>query len=155
MPILLYLFFWIHPFFMSVTEAEYDAKEKSIGISVKLFNDDLEATLKRSSGQKVDILQGDKNTNVKHIQQYFSKHFKIASENKSLTYTILGYEKENDVIYVFIEASNVPPIRQLQIDTDLLYDHDKAQINLIHFKQNGKRETQKLTYPDTKALFRW
>lgn len=155
MPILLYIFFWIHPFFMSVTEADYNAKEKSIGISVKLFNDDLEATLKRSSGQQVDIMQGDKNTNMKYIQQYFAKHFMLSSSNKNIPYSILGYEKENDVIYVFIEATNVPQIRQIQINTDLLYDQDKGQINLIHFRQNGKRVTQKLTHPDTKAIFRW
>lgn len=155
MYLFLYLFFWVHPFFMSVTEAEYDAKEKNIGISVKVFNDDLEASLKRSSGQKVDILNGEKNTNLKFIQQYFAKHFKLSSDNKILPYSIIGYEKENDVIFVFMEANNVPPIRQLQIDTDLLYDQDKGQINLIHFRQNGKRETQKLTFPDSKAIFRW
>lgn len=155
MHLLLYLFFWAHPFFMSVTEAEYHAKDKTIGISVKLFNDDLESTLKRSSGQNVDILQGDKSTNTKYIQQYFSKHFSISSSNKNIPYSILGYEKENDVVYVFLEVVNVPPIRQIQINTDLLYDQDKSQINLIHFRQNGKRESQKLSYPDSKAIFRW
>ncbi len=155
MYLLLYIFFWVHPFFMSVTEAEYNAKEKSIGISVKLFNDDLEATLRRNSGQKVDILQGEKATNIKHLQQYFTKHFKLSSENKTINYSILGYEKEDDVVYVFIEALNVPPIRQIQIDTDILYDHDKGQINLIHFRQNGRRESQRLTFPDSKVIFKW
>lgn len=155
MYLLLFIFSWIHPFFMSVTEAEYNAKDKSIGISVKIFNDDLEATLKRSTGQKIDILQGEKGTNMKYLQQYFFKHFKLSSENKIISYSLLGYEKEHDVIYVFLEATNVQSIRQLQIETDLLYDHDKGQINLIHFRQNGIRESQKLTYPDNKAIFKW
>lgn len=155
MYLLLCLFVWVHPFFMSVTEAEYNAKEKSIEISVKLFNDDLEAVLKKSSGQKVDIVQGDKASNEKHLRQYFGQHFKLSSNKNIISYSILGYEKENDVIYVFLEAKNVPSIRELQIDTDLLYDHDKGQINLIHFRQNGKRETQRLTFPDSKAVFRW
>lgn len=155
MPLFLYLFFWVHPFFMSVTEAEYDANNKTIGISVKLFNDDLEATLKRHSGQKVDIIQGDKNMNIKHLQHYFTRHFKLSSDKINIPYSILGYEKEQDVIYVFIEAKNVPPIQRIQFETDLLYDHDKGQINLIHFRQNGKRETQRLTYPDSKIVFSW
>ena len=45
-----------HPFFVSVTEIEYLSKEKVLGVSCKVFNDDLETTLKTATVAQVDIL---------------------------------------------------------------------------------------------------
>ncbi len=155
MPLLLYIILLFHPFFLAVTEAEYDAQQKSIGISCKLFNDDLENALKKMSGQPVDILNGNKEQNQRFIRQYFDTHFRMSAQNKTIPYTLLGYEQENDVIYVFLEAKNVPALRQLQFDIRLLHDQSTSQINLVHFRKNGKRESQRLTFPDSKAVFSW
>lgn len=155
MSLLLYIILLFHPFFLAVTEAEYDAQQKSIGISCKLFNDDLENALKKMSGQPVDILNGNKEQNQRLILQYFDTYFRMSTKNKVIPYFLLGYEQENDVIYVFLEAKNVAALRQLQFDIRLLHDQSNSQINLIHFRRNGKRESQRLTFPDSKALFSW
>ncbi len=45
-----------HPLFISVTEIEHNAKEKSLEVSCKIFTDDFERTLRAAYKTKVDLL---------------------------------------------------------------------------------------------------
>ncbi|HSF46446.1 MAG TPA: DUF6702 family protein [Chitinophagaceae bacterium] len=151
--IIIYLSSFIHPFFVSVIEAEYFKKENMVGISCKIFTDDLENSLKKASGQPVDIINGDKNANRQKMMAFFPKYLKVKINNKAYHYEVLGYEIDKDAAFVFLEIRNVGDPRQFEIHTDLLYDLDKSQVNLIHFIKNGERKTQRLTYPNTSAMF--
>jgi hypothetical protein len=151
--ILLFISSLVHPFFVSVIEAEYFKKENMVGISCKIFTDDLENALKKSSGQPVDIIKGDKTTNRQKMMAFFPKHVKVKINNKAYNYEVLGYEIDKDAAFVFLEIKNVGEPKQFEINTDLLYDLDKSQVNLIHFIKNGERNTQRLTYPTTSAIF--
>ena len=56
----------LHAFHTSLTEIQYNAKEKSLEISIRMFTDDLEAALtKANNGQKIMI--GGKNDNSEVI----------------------------------------------------------------------------------------
>jgi hypothetical protein len=151
--ILLFISSLVHPFFVSVIEAEYFKKENLVGISCKIFTDDLENALKKSSGQPVDIIKGDKTTNRQKMMAFFPKHVKVKINNKAYNYEVLGYEIDKDAAFVFLEIKNVGEPKQFEINTDLLYELDKSQVNLIHFIKNGERNTQRLTYPSTSAIF--
>ena len=151
--LLLYISSFIHPFFVSVIEAEYFKKENIVGISCKIFTDDLENSLKKSSGQPVDIINGDKNSNRQKMMAFFPKHVKVKINNRAYNYEVLGYEIDKDAAFVFLEIRNSGEPKQFEINTDLLYDMDKSQVNLIHFIKNGERNTQRLTFPNTSAIF--
>lgn len=142
-----------HPFFVSVIEAEYFKKENLVGISCKVFNDDLENALKKESGTPVDVLGGDKNSNLKKIKPYFQKHLQVKVNNRLMTYEVLGYETEKEATFIFLELKETGEPQQFDIITDLLYDLDKSQVNLVHFIRNGQRQSQRLTYPKTQASF--
>jgi hypothetical protein len=66
---------------------------------------------------------------------------------------VLGYEIEKDAVFVYLELKSADEPGKFEIDTDLLYDLDKSQVNLVHFIKNGERQTQRLTYPNTLAIF--
>jgi hypothetical protein len=153
LPVLLFIFSFFHPFFVSVIEAEYFKKENMVGISCKIFTDDLENSLKKSSGQPVDIINGDKNSNRQKMMAFFPKHVKVKINNKAYNYDVLGYEIDKDAAFVFLEIKNTGEPKQFEINTDLLYDLDKSQVNLVHFIKNGERNTQRLTFPNTSAIF--
>src|SRR6218665_2646707 len=65
-----------HAFHTSLTEIQYNARDKSLEVTIRLFTDDLENALtKINNGQKVMI--GGKNDNSdavlsKYIQQHFA-----------------------------------------------------------------------------------
>ncbi|HLO80299.1 MAG TPA: DUF6702 family protein [Chitinophagaceae bacterium] len=156
--IILYLFSLIHPaekhpFFVSVIEAEYYKKQNMVGISCKIFNDDLETSLKKFSGQPVDIINGEKNANKQKMASYFPQHLKVKINGKPINYEVLGYENEKDAVFVYLELKGTDEPRKFEIETNLLYELDKSQVNLVHFIKNGERQTQRLTYPNTSAIF--
>lgn len=142
-----------HPFFVSVTEIEYLQKEKVLGVSCKVFNDDLEATLKNATGAPVDIFKGDKTKNTIYLQQYFSKHITLTTDGTLAPLKVIGYEIDGEACFVYLEAplSNKP--RQLKVNTDLMYDFNKGQINMVHCVDQGNRQSHKLTYPNREVLF--
>ena len=142
-----------HPFFVSVTEIEYVQKDKLLGISCKLFNDDMESTLKKFSGKNVDILKGDKITNNKLIAEYFGKHFSVVADGKVLTARVIGYENEEEAIFIYLEAPVVSVPAKLLVRTDLLYELNPAQINMVHYIVNGHRESHKMSAPQKEILF--
>lgn len=153
LPLLFFISSFLHPFFVSVIEAEYFKKENIVGISCKIFTDDFENVLKKSSGQPVDIINGDKNANRQKMTAFFPKHLKVKVNNKTLNYEVIGYEIEKDAAFVFLEIKNSGDPKKFEIETDLLYDLDKSQVNLVHFIKNGERKTQRLTHPNTSAVF--
>ena len=142
-----------HPFFVSVTEIEYVQKDKLLGISCKLFSDDLESTLEKFSGKNVDILKGDKATNQKLISAYFDKHFRLSADGKNLTARVIGFENEAEATFIYLEApvANLPG--KLIVNTDLLYEMNPGQINMLHYIVNGHRQSHKMSPPQKEVVF--
>jgi hypothetical protein len=46
----------VHPFFVSVTEVNHNAKDKTLEISCKMFLDDTEKTLKKQLNTTVELV---------------------------------------------------------------------------------------------------
>jgi hypothetical protein len=58
-----------HDFHTSITRLEYNAKEKTFEVSIRLFTDDLEKGLsKANNGQKIVVLNNDKNDGL--VERY-------------------------------------------------------------------------------------
>jgi hypothetical protein len=142
-----------HPFFVSVTEIEYLQKEKVLGVSCKLFNDDLETTLKNATGAPVDIFKGDKSKNNTYLQQYFGKHFTVLADGSPAALRVIGYEIDGEACFVYLEAPLANKPKQVKVNTDLMYDFNKGQVNMIHFIDQGNRQSHKLIYPNQEVFF--
>ena len=64
-----------HPIFVSVTEIEHNAKDKTLEISCKIFTDDFEKALRETYKTYVDLLQPkDKTAMNKLVSDYVQKH---------------------------------------------------------------------------------
>ena len=56
-----------HPFYLAVIEAEYSSKSKELGISIKVYPDDMEAALKKALNKTVSFSENNKDQNNKII----------------------------------------------------------------------------------------
>jgi hypothetical protein len=66
---------FIHPLFVSVTEINHNAKEKTLEISCKVFTDDLEKAIEKSANIKLDLFNiKDKAAAEKAVTEYVKKH---------------------------------------------------------------------------------
>ena len=143
-----------HPIFMSVTEIEHNAKEKSLEISCKIFTDDFEKTLRATYKTKIDLLnEKQKAAMGKYVNDYIQKHLKLIVDSKAVVLKYIGYERNEDGINTYLEVQNIAAIKKIEITNNILYDYKPAQISLIHTTVAGKRQSTKLTNPEAKAVF--
>lgn len=145
-----------HPFYVSVTEINHNASDKSLELSFKFFTDDFEHVLEKSNKAQLDILSDkEKAAFDKYIPLYVSKHFALAGDGKPLTLKYLGYEREKESVYCYFEVANVPAVKRLDVTNNLLYDLTPEQINIMHVTVGGKRQSAKLAHPEVKTVLQF
>jgi hypothetical protein len=146
--------FVFHPFYVSVTEMTYNGKAKSLEISCKMFAEDIEDILKQNYKANVN-LSNDKQEaqNNRLMNDYLVKHFSLSIDSKPVNYRFIGFEKDKESVYCYLEVLNVPTIKKALVNNSILYDYKKEQINIVHFIINGNRQSTKLDNPKNLANF--
>jgi hypothetical protein len=143
-----------HPIYVSVTEIEHNAKDKTLEISCKIFTDDFEKTLRQAYKTSVDLLQPkDKTAMNKLVQDYVQKHLQIKVDEKTVALQFLGYEQEEEGIISFYQVNNIAAVKKLDVTDNILFEYKKEQISIIHTTVNGNRKSTKLINPEDKASF--
>ncbi len=144
----------LHPFYISMTEIEHDKANNTLEISVRIFTDDLEKTIRQTYKGKVDLLnKNDKANSEKLVQQYINKHLIIKADGKVLNLKFDGFESEEGSIWSYLECNNISFVNTLEITNTILYDYKQEQVNFIHVKAGSFDETSKLNYPDDYIKF--
>jgi len=143
-----------HPFFVSVTEIEHNAKDKTLEVSCKIFTDDFEKTLRMAYNSHIDLLNTkEKEAMNKFVSDYVQQHLKISLEGKNVTMRFLGYEQIEEGIYSYYQVDNVSSVKNISVTNNILYEYKKEQLGLIHVTVNGSRKSSKLINPDEKVSF--
>lgn len=141
-----------HPLYVSVTEIEHNATDKTLEISCKIFTDDFEKTLRQGYTGTVDLLQPkDKNAMNKLVQDYVQKHLVIKADNKTAVLQFLGYEQEEEGITSFYQVNNIASVKKLDIVNNILFEYKREQISIIHANVNGIKKSTRLINPDEKV----
>jgi len=143
-----------HPIYVSVTEIEHNAKDKTLKISCKIFTEELEKTLRQTYKGTVDLLQPkDKAAMNNLVNDYVQKHLQVKVENRAVALQFLGYEQQEEGIVSFYQVNNIPSVKKLDITDNILFEYKKEQISIIHVLVNGDRKSTKLINPEDKAGF--
>ena len=138
-----------HPFYVTVTEINHNAKEANLEISCKMFADDFENTLKSANQIPIDIVHPKDRKQLENmIAAYLQKHLQFKVNGKPVTTQFVGFEKENESVWCYLEVNQVPEVKKLDIMNDLLYESHDSQISIMHVIVAGNRKSTKLVYPD-------
>ena len=138
-----------HPFYVSVVELHYKQKERILQVSVKLFSNDLEDALQRTSKKNIDLLHPKHQSETDSVLiHYISKRLAIQVNSKTQVLNFIGYEKEEEAIWTYLEIKNCALPKKIDIDTHLLYDFLPQQINIVHADINGTKKSSKVTNPE-------
>ncbi len=152
--ILILLLASFHPYYVSVTDIKYKTANKSLQISCKLFTDNIESTLKKVYKKPVDLLHPkDKAVAEKTLAHYIINHLKITVNAKLQTLNFIGYEKEEDAVWVYFEVKDIALPKTIALENTLLYEYLPAQINMVHTEVNGNKQSSKVTNPEKKLEF--
>ena len=147
------LFKWFfllwHPLYVSVTEINHNAKDKTLEVSCKMFTNDFETTLEKSAHVKVDLSEPkDKKLADKLISDYVSRHLQLKVDGRAVVLHYIGSEKEADGTWSYFQVNEVPAVKKIDIMNNLLYDSFEQEINIMHVTVGGEKKSTRLNYPD-------
>ena len=146
----------LHPFYASVTEISHNAATKKLQVSCHIFTDDLENALKAANKTPVDITQAANRRQAEgYIASYLSQHLTITVNGKQVPLHFTGYKIEEDAVWSFLEAEQVPVPNTMQVKNNLLYEMHAAQMNMIHVLVGGERKSAKLDNPKDKVVMKF
>jgi hypothetical protein len=143
-----------HPFHVSTTEINYNAAEKTLEISCRIFTDDFESALNKQYNTKADFASAALKTNMDSLaKKYVQSHLQLKAEGKPVVMSYLGFEKENEAVYVYLQVDKVASAQKLEAVNSILHNLYDDQINIMHVIVGGNRKSSKLDYPATQAVF--
>ena len=141
-----------HPVYMSVTEIEHNAKDKTLEISCKIFTDDFEKTLRQSYKGIVDLINPkDKAAMDKLVSAYVQKHLLIKADGRPVALQFIGYEQQEEGINSYYQVNNIPSVKKIEITDNILYEYKDQQISLLHVTVGGNRKSTKMVNPEEKV----
>jgi len=144
---LITLCFYLHPIHVSVTEIDFDPKERALKIMMRVFIDDLELSLRNSlNSPELDILnpKGGRTTD-QLVDDYVKEHFTLSLDNKVQKTRYLGHERESEAFILYIEVIDVKEWKTITVKNDIFMATYNDQSNLVHVYVNDKVKSLRLT----------
>src|SRR5258706_15233674 len=110
----------VHPFFVSMTDINYNDNSKSLEISVRIFTDDFENTLRKYHQQKIDILHPANQEQMNgYVRDYIQQHLQMKVNDKAVQLSFVGYEQQSESIWTYFEINKVDKVNKVEIVNNL------------------------------------
>ncbi|GGF33822.1 DUF6702 family protein [Echinicola rosea] len=125
---------YLHPFYISVTDINYNENSQSLEIAQKIFWDDLEVALGNLAGRSVDFMHPDDPEALSSmIESYLLKNNQISVNGKKAELQYLGFEVEEDAAWFYLEAKGVSKPTKVKISNEILIRDYPDQRNMVNF----------------------
>jgi hypothetical protein len=162
---ILFLFFFLclglnsvysHPFYVSICQVDFNQETHSLEISLKVFADDLILGLENAGASKLYL--GEKKENKKtntYIFDYLDSSLIFFINNKRKNYSFVGKEMESDVVWIYLEITDVNALDKIKVDCKLLTEVLETQSNIIQINNgseiksmllNRRKQSDTITY---------
>ncbi len=129
-----FLWFALHPFYISLTDMVYNPESERIEIAQKIFWDDFEVALTNKYQEPVDFLNPKEPERLeKLVENYLLEKNQIFMHGKALPLSYLGYEIEEDAAWFYLESEQVELANEILITNGLLIDEFPSQQNIVNF----------------------
>lgn len=144
--IFLYVYFGLfHPLHLSVCEITHNSVANSLEITQRIFADDLEDALRNRFGRKVDVYKpDDPETLSEMIGDYVQQNFRISLDGRPIQLNYLGYETEEDAIWVYLEVPKVKNFKKISVRNTVFFEMFDDQLNLMNINKEGSIRSLKL-----------
>ncbi len=137
---------FLHPIHLSVSEINYNEKDKALQITSRIFLDDLELSIRNQRKQPdLDLLEpGTGLTTEQLISEYVIKRFSVKLDGKVQKLNFLGFEREDPAVICYIEIENVKKFKTIEVKNEIIMETHDDQSNLIHVTYKGPVKSLRL-----------
>ena len=124
-----------HTFYTTLTRLDYNAKEKTLEITVEVFTHDVDQILKVSEKKAEKSATEDEK-----IFAYLKKNFIVrdAAEN-ALSLEWIGTESKVDTTYFYVRISNVESFENFSLQNTIFFESYPEQKNLVVARWSDKK----------------
>ena len=148
--------FTAHKYYLSLTQIEYNAKNKSVEVIINVFIDDIETALNKIHNKKfrldTKIELADSDT---YFSEYLKENVKFKLNNKKYDFNYLGKEYDGDVVFFYLEIKDVALLKEIDINNTILIEHFPTQQNLVKSKVNKKHKSVLLTKKEQSGILKY
>lgn len=138
--------FTAHKYYLSLTQIEYNSKNKSVEVIINVFIDDIETALTKIHDKKFELDTENEFSDINtYFFEYLKKNVKFKLDGKAYDYSYIGKEYDGDVVFFYLEIKNVPTLKEIEINNTILLKHFPEQQNLVKSKVNKKYKSLLLT----------
>ena len=129
-----------HKFYVSLAQADYNDKTKTLEVAIRMFADDLELALTKRERRAVHL---DTTPDVaKIIRAYLQDRFEVRGrDGKVRELNWVGMESSVDSTWVYIEIPLGEDVDGASIRNRILLDLYQEQVNTTIVKAAGKQHT--------------
>jgi len=136
----------LHEFYVSVTQVDYIKEKQSLQITTRLFIDDFEDLLRQRYDENITLnSEKDERAIDAYIEKYLLSKIQIDINGDFKKMTFIGKEYEDDIVYCYLEISDVDAIDTFEITNELLFDLFNEQQNIVKTNINSKKKSFMLT----------
>lgn len=143
----------IHPIHVSVTEIEYDKKDETFEIMMRVFVEDLENDIRKN--RKLDYLDllhpAAPYTTKELIGNYLGENFMVSIDGKRQSIQYLGQELEGEAIICYLICSNVQKWKSIEVFNNVLVNTYDDQSNIVHVIIGDDVKSMRLIKDKTKG----
>jgi hypothetical protein len=134
----------LHPFYVSVTEVRYNPAAGTMEMAQRVFKDDLEGAMGKVMNEKVSF---SRNTDALSaaLKVYLQSHVKVKVNGKATPVEFLGYEVEEDVVWLYMESKSPHKPAHYYMQNRVLMDFIPAQQNIVNVFLDKKPKSLLLT----------
>ena len=150
------LAFSAHKYYVSMTKIKYVKEEEAIQITMRFFIDDVEKTLNNRFKKdfKLATTEEDKEAD-KFINLYIHQKFEVKINNQLIEYTFLGKEYKNDIVFFYLESTDIHNINSIEIKNSMLFEMFEDQQNFIKIYMNDQIKTMVLMRQNDKEMLKF
>ncbi len=150
------LSFSLHKYYISLTDITYKEEEKSVQIIINVFMDDIENVLNQENHIDLQLTtKKELSNNDVYFQQYLEKNLSIKINNTAKKIDFLGKEYDGDLVYFYLEISNITSFSSIEIQNTLLVNHFSRQQNMVKVKVGKQRKSILLSKKSDKGLLKF
>lgn len=139
-----------HAYHVSLAQIAYNADTHALEIAVKIFTDDLEATLEALGAPRLQLNSPREHAEAQDlIARYLGNRLTWTVNDAPQTAKYIGREYEDDATWCYLEILDIPAFRSITIDNKILMERFEDQRNLVHVTHQGR--TQSLFFIPTNS----
>jgi hypothetical protein len=141
----------LHKFYLSNTSIEFNAQNRAIEITSKIFTDDLEHAIEAQCYRHHSLYPQTPEV-FELVKKYIGEKLSLQVGGRNVVLNFLGYSVDNDMTTLFIEGSYFEP-NQVIVNNTILLELFSDQQNIVEVRWNGQSKREYFTKEKTQFQF--